>query len=957
MMIRKVCLLFFFFLLFNASMFAQENDEEKICDNAKLTVLWNTVLDRLNTGSDFEYLAARLKDVIECSEYLNNDELWARSHIFIAQSYFLLKDFENQAKYLDSLGSNLDSLNIKNQSYKEIKADYYYLQGKRYKVSGFPERANYTYVKAMDILLELAGKTKDSEIDYNNLGYNFSFNIVGLINEIAILHYKLGDYDSSVEYYNVALKLAELPMHQFSFNANQVIVLYMNLGDAYLQKGNMDLSKYYFDKALSLPVKNKYENKVKRNRWTHLYKGLALYHSRKNELDSAIVYLNKGLSIEQDIESEIKLLRAKGEIYKNKSQYDISEKSAEEAISKTESHLGYFHTEMVLNYMTLAEIKYAKGEYDKSNKLFNRAINILLSKKTDELDFKEIEVENILHKRMSLEIANGKVKVLKKLDLSKETIKCYQFIHDNIFELQQKVILNDNSKFYLIEKSKAIYEDAIDTALKIGNAKEAYRFSQLSKSMLLLQQIQEKEAIQISSLPVDITFNLQELKMKIDKSQKNKSTSILLGNQKDIDKIETEIFDLNAQYRKLMTEIENDYPAYYNLKYNIPSNSIQEIQEQLKKKKSTLVEYFLGEKHLYTFVLDGDSIQVSKEKIRENLFDDIRIMTESIQKYNGIHASFENFNRTSYALYKLLFENIENENWIKTKNLIIIPDEQLNLIPFEALLSEKMEFNDTMPHYHQLNYLIKDYDISYTYSSNLIRTNRNKSNNEFLGIAPTFKNLALKNLDHNVEEVVNLKKIHSGENLLEENATYDQFINKIKGKGIVHFATHAIFNDRIPLDSRIELADTSLYIYEIFSMEHNLQLAVMSACQTASGEQRKGEGVVSLARAFFQSGCPSIVASLWDVSDQKAVGIMKDFHQNLRNGKTKNNALAEAKRNYLSNAISRNTHPFYWAGFIQMGDVTPIDTNSFNYWYLLIILVLILVLFIVLTKKVRKKIK
>ena len=88
----------------------------------------------------------------------------------------------------------------------------------------------------------------------------------------------------------------------------------------------------------------------------------------------------------------------------------------------------------------------------------------------------------------------------------------------------------------------------------------------------------------------------------------------------------------------------------------------------------------------------------------------------------------------------------------------------------------------------------------------------------------------------------------------------------------------------------------------------------------------KGEGVMSMARAFHFSGVPSIVMSLWKIPDKQTKSVMIDFYKYLNKGEKKNHALRRAKINYLNkNANSALAHPYYWSGFVINGNIEEID--------------------------------
>ena len=95
-------------------------------------------------------------------------------------------------------------------------------------------------------------------------------------------------------------------------------------------------------------------------------------------------------------------------------------------------------------------------------------------------------------------------------------------------------------------------------------------------------------------------------------------------------------------------------------------------------------------------------------------------------------------------------------------------------------------------------------------------------------------------------------------------------------------------------------------------------LAVLSACETGRGRPGAGEGVIGLSWAFFVAGCPTTVVSQWKVESASTTELMLAFHRNLRSGRSKALALQAAALKLLRE--SRYRHPFYWAGFVVVGD-------------------------------------
>jgi CHAT domain-containing protein len=157
---------------------------------------------------------------------------------------------------------------------------------------------------------------------------------------------------------------------------------------------------------------------------------------------------------------------------------------------------------------------------------------------------------------------------------------------------------------------------------------------------------------------------------------------------------------------------------------------------------------------------------------------------------------------------------------------------------------------------------------------------------------------------------------------------------------VLHFATHAIASEESPLDSFITLSSGSrsdnglLQAWEVMTqMRLRSRIVVLSACDTASGRDIAGEGLISLTRAFHYAGAPGVIASLWPVNDKATAALMKSLYQGLASGQTPDAALRNAQlamldgndSSWLLRLISpedsrhRWTHPFYWAGFQLSG--------------------------------------
>ncbi len=164
-----------------------------------------------------------------------------------------------------------------------------------------------------------------------------------------------------------------------------------------------------------------------------------------------------------------------------------------------------------------------------------------------------------------------------------------------------------------------------------------------------------------------------------------------------------------------------------------------------------------------------------------------------------------------------------------------------------------------------------------------------------------------------------------------ETATRRQVLPELTRHGILHFATHGLFDAEDGLRSGLLLATEGgrdeaqlLEARELINIRLAAQMAVLSACDTGQGERSGGEGLLGLTWAFRAAGCPSIVASLWSVDDAATGKLMVHFYQGLKSGRRKDDALREA----MLAVKQGQPQPYFWAAFQLSGDPKPLQEGT-----------------------------
>lgn len=171
----------------------------------------------------------------------------------------------------------------------------------------------------------------------------------------------------------------------------------------------------------------------------------------------------------------------------------------------------------------------------------------------------------------------------------------------------------------------------------------------------------------------------------------------------------------------------------------------------------------------------------------------------------------------------------------------------------------------------------------------------------------------------------------------DKAATKKKFMENYRDNDIIYFATHAQVDDLDPSKSFIafypDSVDYKLYISELYNLSlESTQLVVLSACEAGSGKIQGGEGMLSLARGFAYAGCPAVIATLWNAHDESSAYLSERLHHHLHKGLMKDEALRQAKLDFMNADIGRQlNHLYYWANFILIGDASPVN-SPINWW-------------------------
>ena len=269
---------------------------------------------------------------------------------------------------------------------------------------------------------------------------------------------------------------------------------------------------------------------------------------------------------------------------------------------------------------------------------------------------------------------------------------------------------------------------------------------------------------------------------------------------------------------------------------------------------------------------------------------------------------------------------------LKGKDLLLVPDGALALLPFELLVEGQTDDDDG-------HWLIEQHRVRYAPSLSALhlsrQVKRQKPTQALWALADPLFGDKFRRLAHSAREVESICKVLAVpvEKTLRgaraSEAAVKAARDELAKARFVHFATHGIVSERsaygtalvlnqVGNDGKEELGgvnDGFLRLPEVTFLKLNADVVVLSACETARGRRSGGEGISGLARTFLYAGSKGVVCSLWSVDDARTADLMISFYNGLKAGKATDEALRQAKRAM----IEQGQAPFFWAAFIHMG--------------------------------------
>ena len=656
-----------------------------------------------------------------------------------------------------------------------------------------------------------------------------------------------------------------------------------------------------------------------------------------------------------------------GQYYRELGQRSLQQKNYEKAViylkksvEKTKKELGGIekHPKLSRTYKDLGNALEGKKEVDEALIIYQRGLVSNASDFDDSDLLTNPLAEDIISPTLAIPIFEAKGNLLLRSNKDENKLLAALMAYERAIELLDvicKKYQSEYAKLQLRDKVTNMSEKAIDAALQLYKLtrdkkykNKLFTIAEKGKSMALMSAVLDSKANGLSSIPRDILERQQALKITLA----NLKQELKRGSS---GKIEKQLFSTTQALYFLQDSLKIYYPEHDYAKLASNSIATDSLQAFLSEKNAAIVEYFIGKTSAYVFVITAEKLYIETLEDLDQIEDRVLALRTEIQSLNfkkDAEQSFREFTRNASVLYSLTLESALERIDESIEELIIIPDGALWLIPFELLLYDQAASASVDFGLENMSYLLTKYAVTYAHSSSLLLQDIRpaKASIPFMGFAPEFggteiaarscfdDNASMPHLEYNQTELDAVSSHYAGELFLGKQATSKTFKEQVSEAELIHLSTHACMNKDKPMDSRIFFANQDyVTTEEIYDIEINAKMAVLSACQTGIGKVYNGEGMISLARAFAYAGCPSVTMSLWSVADAATADIMTIYYEHLQSGYSKSKALQNAKIDYIKAQPKSKQHPYYWAAFVHVGDFSSLqDSGSgFNKFWLM----------------------
>ncbi|MEM7367890.1 MAG: CHAT domain-containing tetratricopeptide repeat protein [Bacteroidota bacterium] len=786
--------------------------------------------------------------------------------------------------------------------------------------------------------------------------------MVHLYVNLAQLYFELRSLERAVTYGKWAL---DILIQRFGKDSRRIIDYHYLLGSIYLFQKDFHLAIEQLDRSIYLA-----ETQTDASYYylPFFYSSLAQAYQESGKLDTAIFLHHKAIQIEEHSGREVypfigTIYFRLAQAYVDSEEYELAKQWHRTALQSYQSYFGPDHPNVARAMYRLGIIAYKEEQIEESLEFVQSSMAVLLPQKENpgfQISVSDIpfHVQTDVFHFLNLASQN----YLLSFEKTSEVSNLYRS-----FDIQSILVgLDDSigtgpkgptSQLSVSNDFDYIYQNFADILYTLYQHTDSIRYLELGFKMaernranVLKRAFLKSRSKQILDLPDHIVKEEKMLQDSIIALQKQLQSDNY-GSEEWISTRQN-YFETSIAYQNFLRKLAYANPSYFQLLYSNESPSVDYLQHEFLNDNQAIIEFDIGEKRTYAYLITSDDfkviplphpssfshhIQVFRKQISEPID---QISPHSSTPSSTIPELWKNAN----YLYQLIFAPIR-ENLNQLDELIIIPDDELGFLPFELLVN-------TLPDSSKIpTFLLHSFQISYAFSASLLTEMQDAPDEEakinLLVMSPHFPPIVNNNpqfytrdsyfpLPFSRKESQHISDSYQATLLIDSLASKAQFKALSPKSRIIHLATHAkAFNKdsrfshiAFSLTNNVNENDNHLNVDEIYAMNLQAEMVVLSACETGLGEIKKGEGIISLGRAFTYAGAKSIISTLWSVNDQSTSELMISFYDYLDQGMRKDAALRHAKLDYLNSHDAQFSHPYFWAAPIAIGDMSAVELRT-----------------------------
>lgn len=848
----------------------------------------------------------------DSSSIIKYQTIIANSHLILGKIYHLQADFSKAQYHLEKsalIGLELNLLDLVASTY--IVTSYIHLE-----TYNFPKAEEYVQ-KAFYNASQLY-RTDD-------------FQMVKYYYSLGVVHGYFNRCSEAIEFLEKSLNILLANGSEIDY---EVAHYYTKLSQLYERNGNLKKALYYSKKSIDA-----YEstNGNPNSGIFFAYKQLAdLYLQVEEKRDSSIIYYNKVLK---------HLINIHGNRHPNVSALYSSLRNAYHVMGDDEKALFYIQKALTAGSFQFNNLDYIKNP--------------------NPTDF-IIPLDGLMTlRRKHRTLSQWWIKDKNNPELINQLNTCSDAMYNVLLEqsknlggeISTNIDLLDRLNWFAFDNIMRSYDLNKHTKNSIFIDKYFQWMEKIKGQQLLLSFQSSETEIKSKSLG-KLLIEEKRFLNRIDSLEQHLFLSLEQKDSVQIKIIQNEaLFDLHREREQFLQNLNINHSNYFHLRYDLSPVSLGNLKNKIEFSTLYLelsINYQESPHALYYLVLTNQDENTFKINLDTNYIEKITTFNRLLRSHNLLRADRRRkFIDLSHELYNQFIKPIEHLLEGKER-LVIVGEGVTHYLPFEALLKS----NEDKP-WHELDFLIKDHEISYHYSGTLFARAQEQQqdfDNELLAFAPvfsegdssleslraggllmadtTFRSVEGDNftpLPHSEKEVKNIEalfpKTATTNILLNETANEQNLKTALeKNHRFVHIASHSFANIDYPKFSGIACApsdttqhtdDGILYVGEVYNLAVNSDLVVLSSCESGVGKLLGGEGMLGLNRSFVYAGVPNVIFSLWKVYDENTGELMTEFYKNTLEGQSYSKALRTAKLKMLANP--ETAAPDIWAAFLLVG--------------------------------------